>query len=283
MTAGKPSIRVIIITQDSEMKLASDVLLLKYYLEKEARIKPDIVIVDNGSRDRTVDIVHDLKLELYKSRSRKIKKEIVNKVMMIGAEKEINTLIILDLQGGNTADDAISLIARSVKEGARFASAYISPPKEKAGIGCWAIDKGIFRQMGRGSEMDIQKRIIELATKEDLELWAISEEISLQKKKNRKKVFELFKGSPANSFMGLVRYHPLTIYGLLGLLILSVASITGFYTVDYFYRNNDINFFPAFLTAGLVMLGGFFMVAGLILNIMNILVERLEAMSRWNE
>jgi glycosyltransferase involved in cell wall biosynthesis len=278
-----PRVKVIMIVHNHELKLASDILLLRFFLENEVQTRPDIILVDNGSTDRTLEIARMLKVELFKSKERKIKKDIVKKAMRIGEDKEINTLIILDVQGGNTADDAISLIARSIKEGERFASAYIKPVKDKVGIGCWAMDRGILDMMESGSGTDIQSKMLELATKEDLELWAISEEVSFQSKKTRKNFFKLFKGSPIDALSGLIKYHPLTFYSGIGLLVLSLAILSGFYTVDYFYRQNTLNYFPALTTVGLVMIGGFFMVAGLILNAFNVLVERLEAMSKWKD
>lgn len=279
----KPNIKVIIISHNYEMKLASDVLLLRFFLQNEVKTKPDIVLVDNGSTDRTREIARDLKVEIYKAKDRKTKMEIVKKTMRIGEDRRIDTLVILDVQGGNSADDAISLISRSVMEGPRFASAYIKPVKETEGIGCWAMDRGILDKMGKGSGDDIQQKMLELATKEDLELWAISEKVSFQSKKTRRNFFQLFKGSPINAMKGLVRYHPLTFYSVVGLVILSVAILSGFYTVDYFYKNGSLNYFPAFTTVTLIMIGGFMMVAGLILNAFNVLVERLEAMSKWKE
>ena len=283
MTSEKPRIRVLLIVQDYEMKLASDILLLRYFFQKELNGFADVVIVDNGSTDRTHEIARNLKVEVFRTREKRTKQEIVKKALRIGEAKDISTLLILDVQGGNTADDAISLIARSIEEGSRFASAYIRPEKERAGIGCWAIDKGILDKIGEGPGSDIQKKMIELASKDDLELWAISEEVSFTSKKTRKKFFKLFKGSPLDALTGLIRYHPLTFYGGVGLIILSLAIVSGFYTVDYFYEHKDLNYFPAFTTMALIMIGGFFMVAGLILNTYNVLVERIEAMSKWNE
>ncbi len=278
-----PRIKVILIAQDYEMKIASDILLLSYYMEKELGIEPWITIFDNGSTDRTSKIARKLGVSVLRSNDRRIKKDIVEEVMATGIKNNINTLIILDVQGGNTADDAISLMARSIAEGGRFASAYIRPEKGMTGIGCWAIDKGILVKIGRGEEMDIQKRILELASKQDLELWAVSEEISLQSKKNRRNLFRMMKRSPLEVLIRMIRVHPLSVYGLIGLILLSLAILSGFYTVDFFYRNNELNYFPAFTTMALAMIGGFFMVAGLFLNTLNVLVERLEAMAKWNE
>ncbi|RLF65677.1 MAG: hypothetical protein DRN57_08630 [Thermoplasmata archaeon] len=275
------NIAVFLITQDSEMRLASDVLLLRYYLANEVKIKPNIVIFDNGSKDRTHELARELKLEVFRSKRKRIKQELVKKLLRVGGDRDVGTLIILDLQSGNTADDAISLISRSLMEKSRFASAYIRPIRGRSGIGCWAIDRGILKQMGSDPETDIKEKILELASKEDLELWAVSEEVSFQSKKTRRNLFELFKRSPIEVLSGLIRYHPLLFYGISGLLVLSLAILSGFYTVDYFYKHNQLNYFPAFITMALIMIGGFLMVAGLILNAWNVLIERLNAVSKW--
>jgi hypothetical protein len=116
-----------------------------------------------------------------------------------------------------------------------------------------------------------------------LEVLAINERISLNSKKKRRNMISLFKRSPLETMSVIVRYHPLTFYGIVGMSILLLAIGSGFYTVDFFYKYGHLSYFPAFLTVALVMIGGFFMVAGLMLNSLNVLVERLEAMKKWTK
>jgi hypothetical protein len=70
-------------------------------------------------------------------------------------------------------------------------------------------------------------------------------------------------------------------YGSLGLISVMGAMATGFYTVDYFYRNQNLYYPTAFGAALLIMIGGFLLVAGLMLNAMNVVEDRVRAMKKW--
>jgi hypothetical protein len=276
-------INVIILAMDSEMTIGSIVLFIKYYLEKQVKIDPIITVIDNHSGDRTSEIARKNGASVVVLDDREEWRKIVKRALHLGRKSNSQTLVILDLTGGNDADDAISLISRSIKEDERFASAYIRPMKGNGAVGCWAIDKGLLGRIDGDVEMDVEKKLVELASNEQLEVFAINEKITLTSKRKRRKMFNLFKRSPLQTLAYIMKYHPLTFYGAVGMGILLTAIGSGFYTIDYFYKHNELNYFPAFLTVALVMIGGFFMVAGLMLNALNVLVERLEAMKKWVE
>ena len=279
---GKNSdFRIIVITQENEMEVASAILLISYYLKIRLGIDPDVTLLDNNSSDRTVSIATRIIPDIFRYRIRKRKVNIVKTALRIGRESKCNTLILLDLTGGNIADDAISLISRSIEEGERFASAYIHPVEEGGSIGCWAIDKGLLSKVGKGPEMDIEQRLQSLASMDNLELLAIDEKVSLQPKKKRYNIFKVIWRSPLVSIPRIIKYHPLLFYGSIGMIILFLAMVSGVYTVDYFYREGELNYFPAFTTMALIMIGGFFMVAGIMLNALLVLVEKLEALKKW--
>ena len=83
-------------------------------------------------------------------------------------------------------------------------------------------------------EFDIEKKLIELASKQDLEILAVSERIMLNSKKKRRNMFSLFRRSPLETLSVIVKYHPLTFYGFVGMGILLTAMGSGFYTVYTF-------------------------------------------------
>jgi hypothetical protein len=281
MAPDRKNITVLILSMDSEMVVGSIVTFIKYYLEKEVGTKADITVIDNFSRDRTVKIAREAGANILKVKERVNWTDVVKKALEVGRQSRSQTIVILDLISGNDADDAISLISRSIKEDERFASAYIRPVKGTGSLGCWALDRGLIGMVGGDMEIDIEEKLMELARKQDLEILAINERISLNSKKKRSNMINLFKRSPLETISVLMRYHPLTFYGGVGLAILLLALGSGFYTVDYFYEHGHLSYFPAFVTVALVMIGGFFMVAGLMLNSLNVLVERLEAMKKW--
>lgn len=69
----------------------------------------------------------------------------------------------------------MSLVSRSIIEGDRFACGFIKPQLENCGIGVWAIERGILDGMRGNEKDDIRKMIMELAGKENLEIWCISQ------------------------------------------------------------------------------------------------------------
>ncbi|MGA1821675.1 MAG: hypothetical protein ACMUIG_04035 [Thermoplasmatota archaeon] len=277
----RPIFKIVILTQDNETVISSYLLILLYFLKNKVNMKPDITVLDNNSSDRTVDLAMRTGVSVQRYKKTKRRKELVRKVLQLGKASKANTFIILDITGGNDAEDAISLIARSLVEGKRFASAYIHPPKDGGSLGCWAIDIDLLESMEGDPEFDIEKKLEEIADLADLELIAIDEKVSIQSKKQRRNFLKMFKKSPIEMLSILVKYHPLMFYGSIGMFILLMSLISGFYTVDYFYKYNELNYFPAFTTVALMMIGGFFMVAGLMLNALNVLVEKLEAMKKW--
>lgn len=276
-------IKFLIITQNSEIEISSHLIILIFYIKSVLKLDPDITIIDNCSTDRTVELAKEIGVKIYRYKSRKSRKVIIETALKIAQRNDFDRLVLLDIAGGNTSDDAISLIARSLEEGKRFASAYIQPRAGDGYLGCWAFDSELIKNVGYEMEVDIKKQLFELASSENLEVLSIDEKFSVKSKRQRKKLFRLMKRSPGEMMTQLVRFHPLFFYGSVGLIIILTALFTGFYTINYFYSHNELNYFPAFLTVALVMLGGFFMVSGLMLNALNVIIEKIEAMKEWLE
>jgi len=277
----RKDITVLVLSMDSEMMIGSIITFIKYYLEKKVETDPKITVIDNCSKDRTRKIALAAGAKILKVKERVKWSDVVKKALEEGKKSKSQTIVLLDLTGGNDAEDAISLISRSIKEDERFASGYIRPTNGQGSIGCWAIDRGLIGIVGRELELDVENKLLDLASKQDLEVLSINERISLNSKRKRKNLLSVFKQSPLKTASAIVKYHPLTFYGSVGMGILLVALGSGYYTVDYFYKHGELSYFPAFVTVALVMIGGFFMVAGLMLNSLNVLVERLEAMKKW--
>lgn len=272
--------KVIVLTDDSEMEIASALFHLIDHLGLKADDPKDITVIDNCSKDRTTSLVSEIGVRSIQSTRKKKKLEIVKMALETGKKDRKDTLIILDLTGGNGSADAISLIGWSQEEGERFASAYIYPPKGGNSVGCWAIDTGL---LGLNVEagLNVEETLFELASKSELELLAIRENIISRSKKKRGNILRMLPRSPLSALSQIVRFHPLFFYSILGSLTLLASIVLGFYTLEYAYTHRAINYFPALLTATLVMVGGFLFVAGLMLNTLYVLVEKLEAMRKW--
>jgi len=272
--------KIVILTHNNQTEIGSILLHLLHFFRTEIGSDPDITVLDNNSSDRTLKLSTLKWIKVYRSRHTMLKTQIVKKALEIGKNEMRDTLIILDVTGGNSSDDVINLIRKSQSEGERFASAYIYPPKNGNSLGCWAIDRGL---LGMAVERNfrVEDKLLELASKEELEMLAIKESTESRSKKKRTYILKAFPTSPLKVITILIRYHPLLFYGALGLLMILLALASGFYTVDRFYRTSELSYFPAFTTVLLVMVGGFLMVAGLMLNALNVLVEKLEAMKKW--
>ncbi|MBN1389870.1 MAG: hypothetical protein JXA22_04415 [Candidatus Thermoplasmatota archaeon] len=281
MKTDRKEITVIILSMDSEMVIGSVVAYLKFYLEEKVGTLPRITVIDNGSKDRTRKVALMAGVNVVNGKERVMWSDVVMKALDLGKKSNSHTIVILDLTGGNDVEDAVSLISKSIEEGERFASGYIRPLKGQGSIGCWAIDKDLIGMVGGEKKLDVENKLTELASKQDLEVLSIRERIPLSSKRKRQNLFSIFKRSPLKTMSIIMKYHPLTFYGSVGMLILMVAIAAGFYTVEYFYDHGELSYFPAFTTVALVMIGGFFMVAGLMLNSLNVLVDQLEAMKKW--
>jgi len=277
----KKKVKVIILTQDNEMEVASCVFQIGYFVKVELEQEPNILVIDNNSSDRTLHLALSSGVKVLRFNNRSPKKDIVEKALSFGKKERMNTLIILDLTGGNDAEDGISLIKKSQEEGSRFASAYIHPPKGDGAVGCWAIDRGLLNVMNGDGVYKVEDKLFELASEEDLEMLAIRERSGRKRKKQKTSLFKGIPTDPFKAMTALVRYHPLSFYGSLGATSLFGAVLSGVATLQYFYKHNELSYFPAFVTVTLVMIGGFLFVAGLILNAFNVLVEKIEAIRRW--
>lgn len=83
-------------------------------------------------------------------------------------------LVILDIDGGNTLEDALCLVKEGMDE--RFACGYIRP-KIKNGIGVWGFEKGIVEKL-RGEDLEnIKELMVEIAQDEKLDVVSVSQAI----------------------------------------------------------------------------------------------------------
>ena len=281
MQIKKKTFKVVILTDNDEMAIASNALLLIHHIRKKLKRDLDIAVVDNNSSDRTLQVSLKTGIRVIRFNRKVMKKNIVKKALEIGRREKKDTLIILDLSGGNDAEDAISLITRSITEGDRFASAYVFPPKGGNSIGCWAIDRGLLDMMDGGSISNVESELVDVASREDLEVLSIKEMIETRSKKRNISFLKFLPRSPLGTITALVRYHPLLFYSMLGMATITSAFVGGLYTVNHFFKFGEVSYFPALITLFLFMIGGFMLVAGIILNALNVMVERLEAIKKF--
>ena len=90
---------------------------------------------------------------------------------IINESPSVKVLVILDIDGGNTLEDAFSLVKEGMEE--RFACGYIRP-KKKNGIGAWAFERNIIEKL-RGEDLkDIKELMAEIAQNENLGVFCVS-------------------------------------------------------------------------------------------------------------
>ncbi len=276
MAKGK-SLTIAVLSRQREITIASTVLLLRSGTHGD--FITDVVVIDNGSTDRTVKLASRSGARVISYPHRVDRGEVIGNALDIGKSADTDLFLILDVMGGNTADDALQLLETVKEKGDDFASAYMVPDKGEDTVGCWAVDRKLIRRISTTGTLE--DALFDIMKRNKLDYQKIKGRISMPSKRKKKS----FKWWPSMRPMELLvhvrRTHPLKFYGGIGMLILLSSIVTGFYTIEYFYRNLQLDYVSAFLTVMLVMVGGFFLTAGLMLNSLRILFERLEATVRW--
>ncbi|MBN1540292.1 MAG: glycosyltransferase [Candidatus Thermoplasmatota archaeon] len=277
-TRKGPRVSVVIIAHNREKTIASTVLLLRHLISDVA--VPDIVVMDNGSTDRTPHLVTRCGARAVRYSRRMPRKDFIRRALQVGKESSADLLLILDILGDNTAEDANALVRASIEEGSRFTSAFVKPVRGDDTIGCWAISgrelSGLDLVHGRVEEV-----LMDAARSGKLPMKVVHQDIRSSTKFQKKKLFNFPRGHLIGRAWTFALNNPFKFYGGLGLMVLLLSLLTGFHTVMFFYNNGYLSYVPALATIVLVMVGGFLMVAGLMLNALNVLVEKLEAMMRW--
>ena len=274
-------ILTVLIGKDVENSIASTVFLIGHGIMQQAHQPPKIIMIDNGSTDRTSKLASRAGAKVLRYSTRKEPEVVNRKAIDIGLEGEFDVLVILNLMGGNTAEDAISAVGQAVRQGARFASAYIAPELPGQEMGCLALDRKTLERLSGSGGGNLEEMLVSMASSSELQLRTIRERVEVHTKRRRSPMFSIKGNRPRKLFRKWRREHPLKFYGGIGMFLLLFSLVTGFYTVDFFYKHQHLSYFPAFATVVLVMVGGFFMVAGLMLNALNVLVEKLESAVRW--
>jgi len=255
--------------------LASTIFKVRLELEGQENVR--IVFIDNGSTDDSSSVALRTGAEVKKYSKVQDLDVLMGKALgdAIGSDRDIN--IFLDLSGENDADDAISLVRAAIIQGPNFAGGWINPRNENGKIGCLALDRKNLEIMNV-SKTDLDAFIERMLSSNDYRKNMYKE---IVKKRSKMKERGRQSFNPHAIMRNLRRNHPLKFYGGLGLLSVIGAMATGFYTVDYFYKNQNLYYPTAFGAALLIMIGGFLLVAGLMLNAMNVVEERVRAMKKW--
>jgi len=268
-------ISIFIIAHDREKTIGSTILILK----KELDIEPKIFVVDNGSTDRTSEISTRLGATLIRYRVHQKRDIVIRKAIERGYEQDSDIVFFLDIAGGNTPDDVISLYFKGKRLKRKVALGYIQPYKGTDTIGCFAMDKKMMMNVleRRG---DIVEIIRDMESSSEFDKHKIYDTMEIKGKKRKITNSSLSKRikKKAKYFR---RNHPLQFYGLMGSLFFLGSMLSTYYTVDYFYKNQHLAYLPAFITVVLVMISGFFFITGLMINAFNTLIERLERLNDW--
>lgn len=251
--------------------------IFKVRLELEGYKDVRMVFIDNGSTDDSSWVAVRSGAEVKKYSKVQRLDAIMGKAIedAMGSNRDVN--IFLDLSGENDADDAISLVRAAWVQGPNFAGGWINPRNENGKIGCLALDRKNLELMS-GSKTDFEAFIEKMLSSNDYRKDMYKE---IVKKRSKMKERDRQRFIPHVFIRNLRRNHPMKFYGGLGLISVVGAMATGFYTVDYFYKNQNLYYPTAFGAALLIMIGGFMLVAGLMLNAMNVVEDRVRAMKKW--
>ncbi len=271
------SITIAVLSRQREITIGSTVLLLRTLAQKGFTSR--IIVIDNGSTDRTVKLASRAGAKVISYPHRVDRGEVINKALDVGKRSSTDLFLILDVMGGNTAEDALHLMDTVKEKGDNFASAYIVPEKGEDTIGCWAIDRKLIKRISTTGKLE--DALFDMMKKNKLDYQKIKGKISTPSKRKKGVMKWLPSMGPMELLSHIRMAHPLKFYGGIGMLILLSSLATGFYTIGYFYTEQQLEYVSAFLTVMLVMVGGFFLTAGLMLNSLRVLFERLEATVNW--
>ena len=269
-------IQVLLLVRDDEMKVGSSIVHLKHSLKT---IPHEVLVLDNGSSDRSSKVSTLAGARVFRFERALTREGLLRKALEIGRKDEADIVVILDVDGGNTTDDVLTLVMIGIEKGDQFASAFVQPTVPGEEMGCWAFGKVFLKDLDP-TKGGISDTLVAEAMKKKLDVRTIDQKNGGSLKRMSTPLIRIPKRRPLEMFRNLRRHHPLKFYGGIGLVFLLISLGAGFYTVDYFYINQHLAYIPAFLTVGFLMIGGFFMVAGLMLNALNVMIERLEAMRR---
>ena len=269
---------VVILARDREHTIASTVYKVREGIGELANF--EILVLDNGSFDQTSLISSMAGARVIRYRTRHQRSLIIGKAIDIALKVNPLMTILLDLLGGNTAEDAVSLARVSLEKGDRFAFGYVVPETGDDTIGCLALDRKSLNELSEKGE-DIQNILLEIAHSRALKTTTFTETMNVvSKRKKRKRSRERSNFERLKNFR---RNNPMKFFGSLGIITLLGAVTTGFYTVDYFYNHHHLFYPTSFLTVILVMISGFLMVAGLMMNALNVMVERIRSVKKWEK
>jgi glycosyltransferase involved in cell wall biosynthesis len=270
---------IIILERGKEVSIASTIFKLKYGIDENLDARTEIVVIDNGSEDETASLARMAGARVVRFKQRVGREKVIQKAVEVGIEKKHAITVFLDRMGGNYAEDAISLVSAALESGKDFASGYVVPTKGEDTIGCLALDHAQLKKLSERGE-EVSSFLLEMARKQNLNKVVFNESVEVVSKK-KKGEKNGNGGSFWQKFTELRRGHPLKFYGGLGILTLLASLGSGFYTVDYFYKHQNLYYPTAFATALMVMIAGFLLVAGLMLNALTVMVNRIKSVKKW--
>ena len=264
-------VAVVILARDMAYFIASTILKIR---GEFSEVDVSFTVVDNGSSDGTEWFAKKAGSKVIRYKKVMPRSVVVNKAVEVALKEDRGLYVLLDLMGGNSADDAISLLYAVMEKGDRFATGWISPKLGGDTIGCIALDR---KNLEALSGRDVQEYLLGLLRSRELEMSRKTEDVLEHGKMKRNKD----RFDPVGVFRLMRRKHPLKFYGGIGMALMLLSIGSGFYTVDYFYENQNLYYPSAFLTVALVMIGGFMMVAGMMLNALTVITDKVRSERRW--
>jgi len=274
------SIGVIILERGKESSIASTIYKLRIGIDEDLGIRSGIYVIDNGSYDETAYVANMAGAGMIRYKQRKDREVVINKAVGLAVEKGHELTVILDRMGGLYAEDALALINAAVEKGKEFATAYVVPTKGEKTIGCLAVDRNqLLKLKDRGEE--VSSYLLSLSGKEKLKKVTFRENVSFVTKKKQKN--NNGKKPILIRLRDFRRNHPLKFYGSLGLMVLLNAIGFGMYTIDHFYHHRNLYYPTSFATVFLVMVAGFLLVSGLMLNALTVMLEKVKATKKWEK
>ncbi|MGA1822972.1 MAG: hypothetical protein ACMUIG_10650 [Thermoplasmatota archaeon] len=266
---------------NNEMLISSKIMLLRKYISNRFDFDHSICIIDNGSTDRTTDVAHDSGALVIKYKKRTGWDAIIDKAIKSAVEKKFDVLVIYD--GNSTIDpvDVIQLIDSFLSSKNRSAMGFISSDiegsKESKDIECWIFDSSIFSKINITAK-DIYGENEAISIGQSLGLSVEKKETLKSREDKKPHLLRLPLKSPWDLLKYYRKTYPLRFYGGLSGGFFLVALSAGIYEINHFVDTSNLDYVAFFIVLASGGIGLLLLSAGIIMNALNVLSEKVRGM-----
>ncbi len=270
---------IYVIVKDNEMLISSKLLLLKYKLLQKGITHIEIIGIDNGSNDRTAEVMHSSGFRVVKHNTTRSLERNVEEIKKQVEKYQHEIIVVLDGNSSVEIDTVVELIVSFLDAKKKPGMGYISEvsDEEIVNMNCLIFLAPVFQQISiKGSNIRSEEHLISFGRSMGLNVEARKPVFTRDSKESH------LQRIPLKSAWDLInqykKTYPLRYYGFISLAFFVFALAPGIYEINYMMKYTHLNYPSFFLT---VVLGGIGMVSlslGLIMNALKVLSDKVRGM-----